>query len=176
MGPDAHLSAPPFVREPSGHQREPALCGVGTVAAGPPGEAGWAGQSSEETILFIFFYLLRCLLCSMTGASQVLLVVKNPPASAGDIRDTGSIPGLGRSPGGGRHGKALQSSCLENPMDRGAWRAAVHGVENESDTTEQQHVCMHAQEGTLAVWPGIEFLPPAVEVSSPNHWTTREFL
>ena len=49
------------------------------------------------------------------------------PANAGDIRDTGSIPGLGRSPGGG-HGSPLQCSHLENPMDRGAWRATVHGV------------------------------------------------
>ena len=60
-----------------------------------------------------------------TGASQVALVVKNPPASGGDIRDTGSIPGLGRSPGGG-HGNPLQYSCLENSMDRGAWQAMVH--------------------------------------------------
>ena len=55
------------------------------------------------------------------------LVVKNLPANAGDIRDVGSIPGLGRSPRGG-NGKPLQYSCLENPMDRGAWRATVHGV------------------------------------------------
>ena len=60
-------------------------------------------------------------------ASQVALVVKNPPANAGDIRDAGSIPGLGRSPEGG-HGHPLQYSCLENPMDGGAWRAVVHGV------------------------------------------------
>ena len=52
-------------------------------------------------------------------------MVKN--ANAGDIRDTGSIPGSGRSPGGG-HGNLLQYSCLENPMDREAWRATVHGV------------------------------------------------
>ena len=53
------------------------------------------------------------------GASQVVLVVKNPPA--GEVRDTGSIPGLGRSPGGG-NGNSLQCSCLGNPMDRGAWQ------------------------------------------------------
>ena len=53
------------------------------------------------------------------------LVVKNPPANAEDLRDVGSIPGSGRSPGG-VHGKPLQYSCLENPMDRRAWQATVH--------------------------------------------------
>ena len=55
------------------------------------------------------------------------LVVKNPPANAGDIRDTGSIPGSGRSPGEG-NGNPLQYSCLENPMDRGAWWATAYNV------------------------------------------------
>ena len=55
----------------------------------------------------------------MYGASQVALVVKNPPANAGDIRDVGLILGLGRSPGGG-HGNPVQYSCLEKLMDRGA--------------------------------------------------------
>ena len=57
----------------------------------------------------------------------MLLVVKNLPANAGDLRDAGSTPGSGRSPGGG-HGKPLQCSCLENPMNRGAWQAKVHAV------------------------------------------------
>ena len=60
-------------------------------------------------------------------ASQGYLVVKNPPASAGDRREVGSIPGLGRSPGGG-HGNPLQYSCLENLMDRGAWWATVRRI------------------------------------------------
>ena len=60
-------------------------------------------------------------------ASQVALVVKNPPANAGDIRDVSLIPRLGRFPGGG-HGNPLQYSCLENPMDRAAWWATVHSV------------------------------------------------
>ena len=51
------------------------------------------------------------------GASQVVLVVKTPSANAGDIRDVGSVPGSGRSPGGGR-GNRLQYPCLENPMER----------------------------------------------------------
>ena len=61
------------------------------------------------------------------GASQVALMVKNMSANAGDIRDMGSIPGLGRSPGGG-HGNPLKYSYLGNPMDRGAWRATVHRI------------------------------------------------
>ena len=61
-------------------------------------------------------------------------MVKNPPADAGDVRDAGSIPGSGRSPGGG-HGSTLQDSCLENPMDRGAW-VSPWG-RKESDTTER---------------------------------------
>ena len=60
-------------------------------------------------------------------ASQVALVVKNPPANAGDGRGADLIPGSERSPGGG-HGYPLQYSCPENPMDRGAWWATVHGV------------------------------------------------
>ena len=55
------------------------------------------------------------------------LVIKDLPANAGNIRNTGSVPRLGRSPGGG-HGNPLSYSCLENPMDRGAWQATVHEV------------------------------------------------
>ena len=58
------------------------------------------------------------------GASQAALLVKNLPAKAGDVRDAGSIPGLERSSRGGR-GNPLQYSCLENPMDRGAWWVTV---------------------------------------------------
>ena len=54
-------------------------------------------------------------------------MVKNLPANVGDVRDEGSIPGLGRSPGEG-HGNRVQYSCLENHMDRGAWQAMVHRV------------------------------------------------
>ena len=63
----------------------------------------------------------------LLGASQVALVVKNPPASEGDTRDMGSILGWGRSLGGG-HGNPVQCSRLENPMDNGAWQTAVHRV------------------------------------------------
>ena len=65
----------------------------------------------------------------------VALVVKNLPANAGDIRNASSVPGLERSPGGG-HGNTLQHSGLENAMDRGAWRAAVHGAAESQTATE----------------------------------------
>ena len=65
---------------------------------------------------------------------QVALEVKNPPAKPGDIREVGSIPWSGRHPGG-RNGNPLQDSCLENPMDGGAWLTIIHEVTKESDTT-----------------------------------------
>ena len=67
------------------------------------------------------------MLIKVSRASQVVLVVKNLPANAGDLRDVGSIPGLGRSLEVG-NGKLLQYSCLENPMNRGAWWATVRGL------------------------------------------------
>ena len=94
------------------------------------------------------------------GASQVALVVKNPPAKAGDIRDPGLIPGWGRSPGGG-HGYPLQYSCLENPMERGAWRATVHrtaqrhGMQAHAVVFEPGHHqdhCLMRSEFCLAAW------------------------
>jgi len=54
-------------------------------------------------------------------------MVKDPPANAGDIRDVGLMPGLGKSPGEG-NGYPLQYSCLKNPMDRRAWQATVYGI------------------------------------------------
>ena len=66
------------------------------------------------------------------GASQVALAAKEPTCQAGDVRKSGLTPGLGRSPAVG-DGHALQDSCLESPMDRGAWRATVLGV-TESQT------------------------------------------
>ena len=68
-------------------------------------------------------------------------MVKNPPARTRDATDTASISGLGRSPGGGS-GSPLQDSCLENPMDRGAWRATVHGVAlSTAETPAKKHGC-----------------------------------
>ena len=75
----------------------------------------------KNTVIFLLLGV------SVLEASQVALVVKNLPAKAGDMRDVSLIPGSGRSPGGG-HGNPLQYSCLENPMDRGVWKAIVHRV------------------------------------------------
>ena len=72
------------------------------------------------------------------SVSQVTLVVKNPPANTTDVRNAGSLPGSGKSPGEG-NGNPLQSSCLENPVDRGAWRATVHGVAESDTNGERQH-------------------------------------
>ena len=71
------------------------------------------------------------------------LVVKNPPANAGDIRDMDSIPGSGRAPGGG-HGNPLQYSCLENPMDRGAWQYTIHRVTKSRTRLKPLSTHVHA--------------------------------
>ena len=83
-------------------------------------------------------------------------MVKNPHANAGDIRDAGSIPGSGRSPGGGR-GNPLQDSCLENPTDRGARRATVHGVK-KSQTQLNTHAGSYQTEEVLFYFYFYEFL------------------
>ena len=80
---------------------------------------GYMGTSLFINRIFACYHIL--------WASQVALVVKNPSANAGDIRDASSIPRSGRSLGAGL-GNPLQYSCLKNPIDRGAWRAIVHGV------------------------------------------------
>ena len=98
---------------------------------------------------------------SISSASQVALVVKNPPANAGDICDANSTPGSGRSPGGG-HGNSLQYSCLENPMDRGACQAMVHGVTKSPTRLKQLsiHFFIHyfpflsMASGTLQLFKG----------------------
>ena len=74
-------------------------------------------------------------------ASQLALVVKHSPANTGDIRDAGSIPGSGRSPGGG-HSNPLQYSCLENPMDRGTWWTMAH--RDAKSWTRPKQLSMHA--------------------------------
>ena len=99
------------------------------------------------------------------------------------------IPGLGRSPGEG-NGNPLQYPCLENPMDRGAWQATVHGVAKSQTRLRDftfflcalnkkyvhfffPSVC-HMACGILVLQPGVKPMPPAVEAWSVNPWTTRE--
>ena len=88
-----------------------------------------------------FFFNLQAGICP-TGASQVVLVVKNPPANTGDIRDADSVPGLRRSPGG-EHGIPLQYSCLENLINRGAWWATAHMV--TMSQTQSKQLSMHTR-------------------------------
>ena len=94
--------------------------------------------------MMVYPLFLKCLQppsCTFTlRLQQVALVVKNLPANAGDIRDAGLILRSGRSPGGG-HGNPLQSSCLENPLDRGAWQATVHGTAKR--LTRPNRLSMH---------------------------------
>ena len=85
----------------------------------------WGGIDKAATNIRVKWFCVN--IGFIFKASQVALVVKNLPANAGDLRDVSSIPVSGRSPGGG-HGNPLQYSCLEKPMDRGAWRATVHEV------------------------------------------------
>ena len=80
-------------------------------------------------------------------ASQVVLVVKNPPANAGDGRNMGSIPGSGRSCEE-RNRNPLQYSCLENPKDRGAWWATVHGVSKSQ--TRLKRLNMHSHKDQIS--------------------------
>ena len=85
------------------------------------------------------FSLLNYILLRPIWTSLMAQTVKCLPTDAGDL---GSIPGLGRSPGEG-NGNPLQYSCLENPMDGGAWWATVHGVSKSQDTTERLHFQTH---------------------------------
>ena len=119
-----------------------------------------------------------------SGVSQVVLVVKNLPANAGDLRDASSVPGLGRSPGEG-HGNPLQNSCLENPMDRGGWQVTVHRVATSWTQLKQlsRHTLSFNGFGRwspevlsgflrvpceLGTGPGLEFQPLWVLCSLPS--------
>ena len=106
-------------------------------------EPSWTHYYHPKFVIEIKLHSWCCTFCGFghTWASQVVLVVKNPPANAGDFRDSGSIPGSGRPPGGG-NGNPLQYSCLENPMNRGAWQATVHGVAKSQ--TQLKQLNMHA--------------------------------
>ena len=99
-----------------------------------------------------------------------MLVVKNSPSNAGNVRDMGLIPGLGRSPGGG-HGNPLQYFCLENSMDRGAWRATIMGSQRVGRDSVTEHLRIGAirwerwhREG---VGKGSASTPPPPALHSP---------
>ena len=84
----------------------------------------WRPKKADGCYILVYWYGSRY---SISWASQVALVVKNPPANAWDVRDEGLIPRSRRSPGEGND-NTLQYSCLESPMDRGAWQATIHRV------------------------------------------------
>ena len=87
------------------------------------------------------------------GPSQVAVLVKNPPASAGDVRDTGSTPGSGRSPGGGH---ANSSIAWRIPMDRGVWWTIVHGV--TESRTQVKWISMHGHHSTQVLKTNVYLL------------------
>ena len=97
--------------------------------------------------------------------SQMVLVVKNWPANAGDLRDMGSIPGLGRSPGEG-HGNPLQYSCLRSPIDRGAWQATVHGVAKSWILLKQDSMHVHVQDCTVGAFQTWDWDPGSLASKS----------
>ena len=96
----------------------------------------------EPILLGGYICKILYLLDYLSSVNQVALVVKNPLASVGDVRDSGLIPGSGRSPGVG-HDKPLQCSCLEDPMDSRAWWATVHRVP-KSWNTQMKQLSTHA--------------------------------
>ena len=124
-----------------GHEFEQ-VPGVGDGQASLTGCSPW-GYKESDTAEWLNWTELRHIL-----ASQVALVVKNMPDKAGDRRDEGSTPELGRSLGGG-NSNPLQDSCLENPMDRGVWGTTVHNVSKSQTwlkrlsmhTANTRHIC-----------------------------------
>ena len=97
-------------------------------------------------------------------------MVKNLPASSGDIGDTGSVPGSGRPPGGGR-GNPLQYSRLENPRDRGAWRASAHRV--SKGQTQLKRVSMHAHMKGISKSDAVYWVP--VSCQEPSLTINRNY-
>ena len=114
--------------------------------------------------MLILTHKIRVLYKGFPGGSMV----KNLPANAGDTGNEGLIPGLGKSPGEG-NGNPLQYSCLENPMDRGAWQAAVHGVE-KSRSRLSTHAFFSLSEGPGGNNPQVSGVFPSL------YNITRRFL
>ena len=134
-----------LVCRPGIELRPPAL-GAWSLSHWPLGKSQylWIRLAHSRTLvngsLFSFPFFPFLSLCDVTGASQVSLVVKYPPANAGDLRDLSSVSGSGISPGespGQGNGRAFQYSCLENLMDRGAWWPTYSPqILKDVDTTE----------------------------------------
>ena len=125
-----------------------------------PGQATVHGVAKSQTQLSNWTTTNICIYThTHTRSSQVALVVKNPSTNSGDGRDVGSIPESRRSPGGG-NGSPLQYSCLESPMDRGAWRAAVHGWQSQTWLkwySMHAHIHTHTPTITTKLFPSISF-------------------
>ena len=128
------------------------------VSLDEKGDAKWSGSEitwvlrAEMIVRWQWYYEEKCIRvgigadfmeCKMTSPGG--WGIKNPLANAGDTGDVSSIPGWGRSPGGS-YGNPLQCSCLENLMDRGAWRASVHGVAM-SQTWLSDWACIASERG-----------------------------
>ena len=96
--------------------------------------------------------VLGSALTNLSWASHVALVIKNPPANVGDIRDVGLIPAVGRSSGEG-HGSPLQYSCLKNPMDRGTWWTMIHRVTKSQTQLKWLSTCTKKLSCVLSQWP-----------------------
>ena len=146
-----------------------------------------SGEGSDHCLALWRQEVQSCCPLTQAWASQMALVVKNPSANAGDTRDACSIPGSRRSPREG-HGNPLQYSCLENPMDRGAWWATVHGV-TQSQTWLKRlsirahthtHTCTQAcppWEGAWAdLWEREELTGPGLKTVAGTLNTLREKL
>ena len=93
---------------------------------------------------------------------------KEPTSSAGDLRDTGSIPGSGRYPSQGGHGTPLQCSCLENPMDRGVWRSVVHRVTNSHTRLKWLSTHMPVSELSSPALASVISMPFSPRALSPS--------
>ena len=113
------ISSPKGSFQPRGQTRTCCVAG-GFFTTEPSGKPCIYIHSFLKILSHIGHYRVLSRVPCAIWTSQVALVVKNPPANPGDVKDAGSVPGLGRSSGGG-HGHSLQCSCLENPMDGGAW-------------------------------------------------------
>ena len=107
----------------------------------------WLYDTMKHTFKHTVIKCYKGLFIPLHEGFPVGTMLKNLPAKAGDVRDVGSIPGLGRSPGEG-HGNPLQCSCLEKPMDWGPWRAAAHRVAKRWTWLKRLSTCTHARAHT----------------------------